>query len=187
MCEVQAGGTALGQGAVCNGCHQCRGKVGRKIGPSREGREEKHSKISVWFIEDSHKTWSDKGFTMALMWGDHLEQLSHSNLSLPSLNHDTGHHQEKAKASHTVLGPYSCHHGHAPLSPRPADLHSPHAPLGALLHSLLLSIALACHSEGHSVELRNKGMVSVSEKKEQETNALSIQFLCSYCCNSQQL
>lgn len=117
MCEVQAGGTALGQGAVCNGCHQCRGKVGRKIGPSREGREEKHSKISVWFIEDSHKTWSDKGFTMALMWGDHLEQLSHSNLSLPSLNHDTGHHQEKAKASHTVLGPYSCHHGHAPCHP----------------------------------------------------------------------
>lgn len=33
--EVQAGGTALDQGAACDHCHQPEGKVGREMGPCK--------------------------------------------------------------------------------------------------------------------------------------------------------
>lgn len=67
--EVQAGGTALGQGGACNRCHQHGGKEGRETGPCREGRTEKHSKTSAWPSEKCQKTRGGKGLATALTWG----------------------------------------------------------------------------------------------------------------------
>lgn len=127
---------------------------------------------------------------MALMWRWQTEFISKScptpTFPLPSFPHPWHWaHQNKTKAFHTVLDP----HPSCSLVRDCPRLSQPCTPQDTALHSLLLSVALVCCSKGRFKEIGHKGMVSVSKKrkKEQETNALFVRFLCSYCCNSQQL
>lgn len=93
---------------------------------------------------------------------------------------------EQDKAFHTVLDPHPCHYG-APWSgtaPAFTALHpTRHCPaLAAPIYSLGVQ-----QGAFHRDQAQRGGFCFKKEKKEQETNALFVRFLRSYCCNSQQL
>lgn len=71
-------------------------------------------------------------------------------------------------ASHIALPPHPPPHPYHHGIPQPGTalaLFSTHAPSGVVQHSMLLSIALTCHSKGCFAEIEHKRIVSVSKKK----------------------
>lgn len=69
--------------------------------------------------------------------------------------------------------PHPYHHG-IPQPGTALALFSTHAPSGVVQHSMLLSIALACHSKGRFAEIEHKRIVSVSKKKNYLFNSCAV-------------
>lgn len=145
----------------------------------------------MWFIEKSKKSHCEKGHGIDVGVANrvHLKELPHYNLSSPLLPSPmTLGTPEQDKSLPHCAGSSSMPSWCSLLRdcPRPSQ---PCTPQVIVQHSLLLSVALVCCSKGRFAEIWHKGMASVSKKrkKEQETNALFVRFLCSYCCKSQPL
>lgn len=145
----------------------------------------------MWFTDEGKKTHCEKGhgIDVGVEKRVHLKELPHSNFSCPLLPSPMAlGAPEQDKSLPHYAGPSSIPPWCSLVRdcPRPSQ---PCTPQDIVQHLLLLSIASVCCCKGRFAEIGHKRVVSVSKnrKKEQETNALFVRFLRSYCCNSQQL
>lgn len=142
----------------------------------------------MWFTDNSKKTHGEKGHGIDVGVANriHLKEPPHSNLSFPLLlSPMTLGTPEQGKSLPHCAGPSSMVLLGQGLPQTFTALHPVrHCPA---LTAPIYSLGVLQQGAFHRDRAQRDGFCFKKEKKEQETNALFVRFLCSYCCNSQQL